>query len=466
MENTQTEATNPGVEGNHIPGLTNHWLARISLYSLIAFPLIDFGLRHLPHLHPLGVLWDKILLLVLLGIAIKRWMNGHRPQWFGWHKYALWYIIYALALMFYGMSQPMISFDGLRADVYYMLYAFLIPFVVAPKDVMKLLHAAATIAILIGVDGVYQYVTKVPIPVGWVDVGEHVRTRVFSVLTSPNELGAYMVMMTPLIAGLFLYESQNRIRKWLYGAGTIICLFTLLVTYTRGALIGLVLAVLVTAVLFERRLLIPLGVLVVVAFMIPSIHHRIVDVTTPLYFVKSAQAGRIERWLTAFDEFTQNPLFGAGIGQYGGQVAADFKIGTAQYSDGFYTKTFGESGMIGLGLFLLLHVSIVLEMISKTVRPARGRLKVIALGGVTGMLAVLFHSTIENVFEFAPMAALYFSLASLYTIWGRGMQASAADTVTEAVPVNPLPLPVDTTSIQPADLPAPVLHADAKAPIM
>lgn len=414
-----------GTAGNsQSDGLNSSRLARWSMYALVAYPLVDYALR-LPHIHPLGIIWDKVVLLILAAIALKHWVEGSRPGLFTWQRFAGWYMLFGFALMLAGLAHPLVAIDGYRTDIYYMLYTFLIPFVVAPKDVLKLLHAAAAIAILIGIHGVYQYITKAPIPAAWISPGEHFRTRVYSVLMSPNELGAYMALMTPLVFGLFMYE-QHRVRKWMYGFGSLVCLATLLFTFTRGAWVALGLAVIIVAVLFERRLLIPLAVVIVIAFFVPSIHIRFMHLLSPVYYLKSAtEGGRLARWMQAFDHLAPNPLFGAGLGRYGGLVAVDFHLGI--YSDNFYAKTLGESGIIGLVLFLSLHIALIREVIRKVVRPMTGRAKFVVLGGVTGLLAVVFHNFVENVFEFAPMSVMYFNLATLYLIWGRKTPANETE---------------------------------------
>lgn len=44
-----------------------------------------------------------------------------------------------------------------------------------------------------------------------------------------------------------------------------------------------------------------------------------------------------------------------------------------------------------------------------------------------GLLAVVFHNFVENVFEFGPMAFMYFSLATLYLILGRSPERAQPD---------------------------------------
>jgi O-antigen ligase len=382
------------------------------MYALMAFPIVDYGLRS--HAHPLGVIWDKVVLLILAIVAVIRYSSGYRVR-LSWQKFAVYFILFALALMFAGMGQPLVSLQGFRIDVYYILYAFVIPFVVTPKDVIRLLHAGALVAILIAVHCIFQYVTKVPIPPDWVNVGEHVRTRVFSVLQSPNELGSYMALSIPILAGLFLYET-HRVRKWLYGFGTGACALALVFSSTRGAWVALVLAVVITAVVFERRLLIAVVILGVVAFFLPPIHHRLAELYSPVYWIKSTQAGRIARWLTAFDKMSANPLFGVGLGHYGGAVSAIYHSGI--YSDNYYAKTLGETGLVGLTLFISMHVALVRDVLQRTAKKMAGKSRYVVIGGVTGLLAVLIHNTMENVFEFAPMVVTYFVYAALFLVWG------------------------------------------------
>lgn len=423
---TQQITTEAGRTAVVHPSLNESRLARWSLYSLTAFPVVDFALR-LNHIHPLGVIWDKVVLIILLVLAGKRWLNGYRPTAFRWFRYGGWFIAYTAALMFAGFAHPLVAIQGFRIDVYYILYGFLIPFVVGPKDVPKLLHSTAMIMTLIAVHGIVQYVLKVPNPPAWADVNETVRSRVFSVLQSPNELGSYMALAIPLLLGLLLYE-RDKWRRALYLFGLACSLLTLLLTFTRGALFALVLAVVIMAILFERRLLIVLVVIAAIAFFLPPIHHRIADLFSPVYWIKSAQAGRVYRWILAYDKMSANPLFGTGVGRFGGAVASQYNNGI--YSDNYYAKTLGETGLIGLTLFITMHLALFAEIFRKTVRRAAGRSRFLVIGLTTGLMAVLIHNTMENVFEFAPMVLTYFLLTSLLLVWGREFEG---ETPSEAV---------------------------------
>lgn len=386
---------------------------------LVAFPIVDYTLR-LSEFHGLGSIWDKLVLLALAIIALNRVLRGHRPPGFGWAKYAGWYTLYLVGLFFAGMAAPKVAFDGLRADIYYMLFGLLLPFVLEPKDAKKILYAAASIAVLIGVHGVFQYAIAAPIPATWVDVGEQVRSRVFSVFKSPNELGAYMEMMTPLLFGLVVAD-KNRIRKLIYGIGGVFCLLTLLFTYTRGSWMGLGIGIVLVAIAFDRRLLVIVVVLGVIGFFLPPIHHRVMDLFSQVYYIKSSQGGRIVRWQTAFDQMASNPLFGVGLGRYGGMVASDH--GFSIYSDNYYAKILGESGLVGLALFLAMHVRIVVEIVQKVVLRATGGDRYLALGGLIGVTALLIDDFVENVFEDPVNFLYYFLIVGLLLLWSRSFDS-------------------------------------------
>lgn len=384
-----------------------------SVYALTAFPLVDYALRQF--VHPVGVIWDKLVFLILLTVMAFRYTYGFRPARFVWQKFAVYFFVFGFALMLANLSQPMVAIEGYRIDVYYIFFTFLMPFVVGPKDVEKVLYAGAAFAVLVAIHGVYQYITKAPIPASWVDVGENVRTRVYSVLISPNELGSYMALMIPIIVGLAVYET-DRWRKWVYRLGLIPCAMTLLFTFSRAAWLSLGLSVVIMAIVFERRLLIVLAIAIVVAFFVPAIHHRITDLFSPVYWIKSAQAGRIAKWQQAFDVMTSNPLFGAGLGHYGGAVASVYHY--SLYSDNYYAKTLGETGIVGLTLFIAMHLALMRDLFRR-IRRVSGRRKFVLIGGMTGLLAVLIHNSMENVFEYAPMALSYFLYASVFLIWSQ-----------------------------------------------
>ncbi|WP_054968887.1 O-antigen ligase family protein [Alicyclobacillus ferrooxydans] len=408
----------------------NSSFLRWVVYPLAAFPLINFGLQHWsPALHSI---WNYGVLLCLFVVAAVRYRQGFRPLTVTWTRFAGYYLLLGAGLTFAVFWHPLLTIAGYRIDVLYILVAILIPFAIGSKDITKLLYLMCSVAVLIGLHGVYQYVVKTPVPSAWMDVGEHLRTRVFSVFLSCNELGAYMALMLPVIGGFVLYDT-NRTRKWLLGLGMIPCALTLVFTFSRAAWFSLGLAVVIVAIVFERRLLIVLAVLFASSFLVSSVRHRITDLLSPIYWIKSAHGGRVQRWHQAFQAMRGDPLFGAGPGHYGGSLAAynDFSL----YSDNYYAKILGEAGLVGLILFLAMHISLLRDLWSRVQRTA-GRKRLVFLGGLTGLLSVLIHNMFENVFEYPEMSLCYFFLMAIFLVWGQTEISGGV----EVLPSSPSPV--------------------------
>lgn len=391
-------------------------VVKVCMFLLIAYPIVSYTMER-EFSASLGSLWDRVVLAVLAVIALVRYRAGHRPMGFRWFRFARSYVIFCLALLCVGLvSNPSVAFDGFSIDVEYIIYGLLIPLVIDAEDVPLYLYGVVAVSTLLGFDGVFQYLTKVPIPSSWLDVGETVRTRVFSVLGSPGELAANMEVGLPLLVALFVTDKQ-RIRRWLYAVGALSCFATLLFTYNRGAWLGIAVGILFVAVLYDRRLLIAVVVLGAVLFFLPPVHHRVLDLFSQVYLIKSAQGGRVMRWTDAFLNMTGQPFFGAGLGRYGGAIAAARHF--SLYSDSYYAKILGESGLIGLVLFFAIQAAIVRDVMQLTVRRVLGSQRFVALAGLVGIVAVIVHSFVENLYEYASTASLYYLVVGLLLVWGR-----------------------------------------------
>ena len=66
--------------------------------------------------------------------------------------------------------------------------------------------------------GVFQYIIGVEMPAGWVDQNEAgVRTRVFSILTSPNVFGSLLTLATPIVNFYVAFLQRKKVGKFVFG---------------------------------------------------------------------------------------------------------------------------------------------------------------------------------------------------------------------------------------------------------
>lgn len=410
------------------------YLLTMGLFFLFfAFPIVDYVLRIVLGVPVLSSLWDELVLVGLLGILgwklFFRDVNFRELEHLPLAKPMFLLVLYAIALIFIDYHYMSIGVEGFRASFQYLFAFFAAYFLVrSQRDMINLLSIVVGVGILLGLHGVYQYIIGVPTPSHWVDAGESVRTRAFSIVGSPNVLGGFMALTMPITLGMGLWVMQfgqgwlNRYRLiglGLIGASGIISL-CLLVTFSRGALLALVASLAVVAILFalmyNRRFIfvvIGLGVVGVglAYFFAPTVIERLLYVFSPEYFEKSATNGRIARWLNAFDKMRHEPFFGAGLGQYGGAVGA--RHFSTIYVDNYYAKTMAEMGLVGIGLFLWLIGSLIRSGYQAWVSVWKSSYRFLAAGLFGGLLAVILHNGVENIFEVPFMNVLFWLCAGL-----------------------------------------------------
>ena len=202
---------------------------------------------------------------------------------------------------------------------------------------------------------------------------------------------------------------------------------SLVFTSSRGAWIGFALAIGIYVLLKDKRLIIPcivLAILVVVA--VPSVGNRISYMLSPEYIESSLRGGRLVRWITGIEIFKAQPVFGVGLGHFGGAVAMNHELRIlvnaelidTYYMDYYMLKTAVESGIVGFSAFVILLYSVVINGF-RTMKIADTKLsRELTTGIVAGLCGVIAHNFVENVFEVPMMTSLFWMfVAVVMNIW-------------------------------------------------
>ena len=428
-----------------ILGLIN----RLSLrqWVLVAFALylpINYVLKSVLSVSLLSAVWEEAFIIFAALLII--WRRALRQTDALNRETALdaWLIIF-IAVGFLLMSlidpYPAIAFEGYRAVVEYMVWFFLIIRLVENDQDMKVLYGTVILlTAFLALHGIYQYVIGVEIPSSWVSQTEMgVRTRVFSLCGSPNILGSLMVMTAPLWAAL-IYFCRSTKAKLFALLMTVCCCLTLLFTFSRGAWIGIIVAVVIFALFVDKRLLALLGVAVaaILAF-VPSITSRLTYLFTSDYAAASSTGGRAIRWALGQELLHENsPWLGFGLGRFGGAVAMNNQVlDTTEefsyfYMDKYYLKTMVEMGYLGIIFYALLLIALVVLGIKAIQRSdvnfalipgdplqrAVGNYRVLTIAIFAGLCGVLAHCFFENIFEETYMEAYFWGMAALMMYLG------------------------------------------------
>lgn len=221
--------------------------------------------------------------------------------------------------------------------------------------------------------------------------------RVSATLTHPNAYAFYLVMITVLSMSVYLQENSEA-NKLLLRLLIPLLMFSLLFTYTRGAWIGLVIAVFALGVLKKRKLLIltPLAVYGMI-LIFPVIFHRFESILNPDLFRYDSLAWRLRLWGASFPYFLSHPFLGNGLGTF--QLVA-FQVDdwfAAAHND--YLRMLVETGLVGFSGYIILVVSLARLGIKACRRAADSFQRQVSLGFLSFLIAYLAMSVADNLFN-------------------------------------------------------------------
>lgn len=405
-------------------GMTGFLLVAVGLYCLI-----DYFLRDVFAVPVLSSAWDECLMLLTILWIVYRRMFARRPllsKVTPLDPAVFLFVGIGMALLFAAAPFFSIGVAGYRATVQYMLWFFLVTRLLRnDRDFTLLYVTLVTAAFLIALHGIYQFIIAVPIPDKWVaDAEGSVRTRVFSIFGSPNIMGDFMVMFAPMAAGLAYW--CRSIRAKLLCWFVVVCMgMSCLFTMSRAAWGAMAVAVLVFALLVDRRLLGLMIVAFLVALCIPFVASRLGFLLTPEFQAANNNGGRGSRWDIALGYLALDPVFGFGLGMFGGAVAMQhqiYKWVSYFYVDNYYLKILVEMGWIGFSCFLFLLAALVFNGIRACYRTSKAPKDLSTLplcaGMLSGLCGVLFHCYFENIFEEPYMMAYFWTIAAMIVYLG------------------------------------------------
>ena len=261
--------------------------------------------------------------------------------------------------------------------------------------------------------------------------GKALMSSVMGTFINRNYFAGYLLMVIPLSVGFLLARDAGQnvyFRGWrhrlasldgktiLLGFGVILMILGLLFSASRMGIISLLLSFTLISFLFRG--------------------HRLgqrFSRTTVLIFGLALLWGAwigldavISRFLTASEDFEIRwvfwantaqilkdfPLFGSGLGTFAQifPMYRSFHIrGIATHAENDFLQLASETGLIGIGLlfllFLLLFIKVFIGIRSLSYAAPHRNL---AIGGLVGILALMFHSLVERNMQ-VPANALLFT---------------------------------------------------------
>ncbi|MDO8685047.1 MAG: O-antigen ligase family protein [Clostridiales bacterium] len=403
--------------------------------AILAFySVIDYIFRQFVKINFLSGYWDELLLMACFLIWLTRWAFIAGTQ-----KYIPTpldgpiIIFFGIGILLLILRSPELSvaIEGFRAVFEYIIWFFAANVLLkTSKGARRFYTLLILTGALVAFIGLIQYAAGVENPSNWADQAEKGVRRVFSIIGSPNILGSFMTLLTPMAIALAL--SKTNLFKKLFFTGIAAAMgLCLLLTFSRGAWIGFAAAIIIFIFMKDKRFIFPIIIVsLLLIIFVPSIQSRIAYMLSSDYIASSMRAGRLARWPAGLKMWFENFWFGVGLGRFGGAVAQNNKISGNFYMDNYYLKTAVEMGIVGISGFIILILSTIKWSFRAIKKAADTTSRLMLQGAFAGMCGVIIHNFFENVFE-VPYMLAYFWLIAGFIMFTARQQPSSDPPLTE-----------------------------------
>ena len=235
--------------------------------------------------------------------------------------------------------------------------------------------------------------------------------KVYSTFQNGNVFGNHLALFIPFVVGILLSIQSFSKKIVVFGIFLLSC-YTLIITYSRGALVGTVCGIFFFAMIAKKIraktlvIIVILGVfgigLVSVVKNRPEFNRYNLQRATnnPDQF----SAGRVYRAKLALIAYSKLPfafqVFGVGLGG-------------PHPADNLYLTLLMKIGLVGMSLLFLIFYKLFAELFRLRKSIASPHIQSVLNGGMAGLVAALIHYIVDVLWFFPPLAANFWFLAGI-----------------------------------------------------
>lgn len=237
----------------------------------------------------------------------------------------------------------------------------------------------------------------------------------------PNLLGIYLSMLTPILGGIALFYKNGKMKIFML-LGFFLGALGVFLTLSRGAGLGLWLALLFLAIVKRNRILaaILIAALLIYPFVMPkSIRDWARNVKyNPVVFLFNYD--RLSMHRNTINMIKHYPIVGVGINTFSKNYAkyklpeAKYEItGDTTYAHNIYLHTAGEIGLLGLAALLFFLFSLFKQGAVTYSKLKDEYLKILSVSLMAGFIAFLVNGMTETSLYYPTVVVTFWFLAGV-----------------------------------------------------
>jgi putative inorganic carbon (HCO3(-)) transporter len=251
----------------------------------------------------------------------------------------------------------------------------------------------------------------------WIDpsFAQSITSRAYSTFANPNVYAVFLIV-TSVFSLVYLFEDNKPFIRILYAVCALLNLTAMLLTWTRGAWLALVITAAALLIIKSRSipkaLLIPLALIpVAILLILPA---EFIQRFLSIFGAQdSSVATRLSIWRSSLAMLRDNLFFGVGVGE--GSFTEEFLFYaedgvTAPHSHNLFLEIGCQAGIFALLLFLLLIAVRIRHLASYSPLVKRSSLSSISTMTSLSIFALLTFGMTDYVFYNSGLCFLFFVL--------------------------------------------------------
>ncbi|MBO5023810.1 MAG: O-antigen ligase family protein [Clostridia bacterium] len=246
-----------------------------------------------------------------------------------------------------------------------------------------------------------------------------IRGRAVSTFENPNVLGEYLILVIPVIFAMCVSSKHAR-TKFRYFVAFMLCSSCLILTWSRGAWLGFIVAVIIFILFSSHKVFactllgIPALLLGSSFFIDTSVINRFLSIGNA---ADSSTSYRLNIWKGTLNMLSDTWMYGIGIGTeafasvYPRYALAGTEV--APHSHSLYLQITTEMGVFALAMFLLFCITFIGMVLSTLKNSSVKKLKLTLLGIFCGVCAFLIQGFTDYVWYNYRIFLLFWAIVGL-----------------------------------------------------
>ena len=313
--------------------------------------------------------------------------------WAPTNRYIVLYAAVYLAGTLFSVNLKTSLLPGVLSVAFILFALVLYNAITTRRQLDTLLALVVTVGALVSFYGILQYLFGWGYQsAAWVDsdMFSSIRFRVPATMGNPNMMGQYLLLVIP-IAGAKLLSAKDWLRRLYYLACCGVMCVCMILTFSRGAWLGLLFAGAVFAVLWHPQLILlaPFA-LVGLYFVLPeTVISRFTSIGN---LTDNSTSYRVYIWIGTLAMLKDYWLCGIGPGDGAFNMvypAYSYNGIVAPHAHNLFLQIVCDAGIAALGVFLLLlfvYFRMLCSAMSREKDPASRLLQIAFTAGVCGFL--------------------------------------------------------------------------------